>query len=65
MQTLVIKVPDSKTQVVKDFLKEMGVAVKVKKQSIIPNAETIAAMDELKTGKAKKFKSVDELFSNL
>ena len=65
MQTLEIKVPDSKTQAVKDFLKEMGVAVKVKKQSTAPNADTIAAMDELKAGKGKKFKSVDELFSNL
>jgi len=32
MQTLEIKVPDSKTQVVKDFLKEMGVTIKVKKK---------------------------------
>jgi len=63
MQTLEIKVPDSKTQAVKDFLKEMGVAVKVKKQSITPNADTIAAMNELKAGKGKKFNSVDELFA--
>ena len=36
MQTLEIKVPDSKTQAVKDFLKEMGVTIKVKKAKYYP-----------------------------
>jgi hypothetical protein len=44
---------------VKEFLKELGVTIKVKKQNI-PNAETIAAMNELKAGKGKRFKNADE-----
>lgn len=65
MQTLEIKVPDDKTRLVKEFLKELGVTVKVKKEVNTPNADTIAAMNELKAGKGKKFKSVDELFNSI
>jgi len=65
MQTLEIKVPDNKTRLVKEFLKELGVTVKVKKEVNIPNAETIAAMDELKAGKGKKFASVNDLFNSI
>ncbi|GGB08344.1 MULTISPECIES: type II toxin-antitoxin system RelB/DinJ family antitoxin [Mucilaginibacter] len=65
MQTLEIIVPDNKTRLVKDILKELGVTIKVKKENKTPNAETIAAMDELKAGKGKKFKSVDELFKSI
>lgn len=65
MQTLEIHVPDSKTRLVKEFLKELGVTVKVKRESKIPNASTIAAMDELKAGKGKKFKSVEDLFASV
>jgi len=65
MQTLEIKVPDSKTNLVMAYLKELGVTVKVKKNAKTPNAETIAAMNELKAGKGKKFNSVDELFNSI
>ena len=65
MQTLEIKVPDNKTRLVKEFLKELGVTVKVKKEEKVPNADTIAAMDELKAGKGKKFKNVEELFKSI
>lgn len=65
MQTLEIKVPDNKTRLVKEFLKELGVTVKVKKEDKVPNADTIAAMDELKAGKGKKFKNVEELFKSI
>jgi antitoxin component of RelBE/YafQ-DinJ toxin-antitoxin module len=65
MQTLEIIVPDNKTRLVKDILEELGVTIKVKKENKTPNAETIAAMDELKAGKGKKFKSVDELFKSI
>ena len=65
MQTLEIKVPDSKTRLVKGFLKELGVTVKVKKENDIPNADTIAAMDELKAGKGKKFKNAEDLFNSI
>jgi hypothetical protein len=65
MQTLEIKVPDNKTRLVKEVLKEFGVIVKVKKKEKVPNADTIAAMDELKAGKGKKFKNVEELFKSI
>ena len=64
MQTLEINVPESKTRLVKELLRELGVAVKVKKGNT-PNAETIAAIEELKAGKGKKFKNVDELFNSI
>jgi len=64
MQTLEIQVPDSKTALVKEFLQELGIAVKVKANKT-PNAETIAAMEELKAGKGRKFNSVDELFDSI
>jgi hypothetical protein len=67
MQTLEIKVPDAKTQLVKNFLEEMGIEVKIKAKGRgkIPNADTIAAMEELKVGNGKKFKSVEELFKSI
>lgn len=65
MQTLEIKVPDNKARLVKEVLKEFGVTVKVKKENTVPNADTIAAMDELKAGKGKKFKSVEDLFNSI
>lgn len=65
MQTLEIIVPDDKTRLVKNILKELGVTIKIKKEKKIPNAETIAAIDELKAGRGKKFKNVDELFNSI
>jgi hypothetical protein len=65
MQTLEIKVPDNKTHLVVTFLKEMGVSVKIKKNTNLPNADTIAAMAELKEGKGKKFKDVNSLFNSI
>jgi hypothetical protein len=65
MQTLEIIVPDDKTRLVKNILKELGVTIKIKKEKKTPNVETIAAMDELKAGKGKKFKNVDELFNSI
>ncbi|WP_028297056.1 hypothetical protein [Olivibacter sitiensis] len=65
MQTLEIKVPDNKILLVKELLKELGVSIKVKKDAGIPNAETIAAMNELKAGRGKKFKSVEALFNSI
>jgi len=65
MQTLEIKVPENKTRLVKEFLKELGVTIKVKKESNTPNASTISAMNELKAGKGVKFESVDALFNSI
>ena len=65
MQTLTIKVPDNKAALIKELLKELGVTIKVKEKTYTPNADTILAMDELKAGKGKMFKSVDELFNSI
>ncbi len=65
MQTLEIKVPEGKTRLVKGLLKELGVIIKVKKENNTPNSETLAAMNELKAGKGRKFKSVEELFKSI
>jgi hypothetical protein len=62
MQTLEIIVPDNKSHLVKGFLKELGITVKVKRASDVPNEQTTAAMDELKAGKGKKFQNVEEIF---
>ncbi|HEX8019702.1 hypothetical protein [Mucilaginibacter sp.] len=61
MQTLKIIVPDDKTRLVKDILKELGVT----KESKTPNTETIAAMYKLKDRKGKKLKNVDDLFKSI
>ena len=65
MQTLLIKVPENKTKLVIQFLKQAGVAIKVEEEKKIPNSATIAAMDELKKGKGKKFKNVEALFNSI
>jgi hypothetical protein len=72
MQTLEIKVPADKIKLVKDFLKKMDISFKVKKENATakagrktPNAETLAAMNELKAGKGKKFKSVADIFDSI
>lgn len=65
MQTLEIQVPDNKTRLVTDLLKELGVTVKIKSKSGIPNADTRAAMNELKAGKGTKFDSVEDLFNSI
>ncbi|SHN36729.1 hypothetical protein [Mucilaginibacter sp. OK098] len=63
MQTFIIKVPDHKLQIVDAFLKESGLAFR--SQTHVANADTKAAMDELKSGKGRQFKSVDELFKSI
>ncbi|WAC39178.1 hypothetical protein [Pedobacter sp. SL55] len=69
MTTLTIHIPDSKADFIKQLLKELDVKVETKKESKKaerkPNAETIKAMEELKTGKGKVFNSAKELFSSL
>lgn len=65
METLEIQVPDGKTRLVKEFLKELGVTIKVKPKKKIPNSNTLSAMKELREGKGVKFKSVEELFNSI
>jgi antitoxin component of RelBE/YafQ-DinJ toxin-antitoxin module len=68
MTILTIEIPDQKVAAVKRVLKEMGataVIKTVKKEPELPNAETIKAINELKAGKGKRFKSVDALFESI
>ena len=65
MQTLEIQVPENKSRLVKELLKELGVRIKIKKGKNIPNSETISAMEELKSGKAIKFKNTTQLFDSI
>jgi len=63
--TYQIEIPADKTKEVLAVLKALNVKVKTLKKSEVPNAETIAAMEELKAGKGKRFNSVDELFDSI
>ncbi|MDB5088714.1 MAG: hypothetical protein JWR09_2708 [Mucilaginibacter sp.] len=63
MQIFIVKVPDNKLQIVTAFLKESGIVFT--NTANTPNADTKAAMDELKAGKGKTFKSVEELFKSI
>lgn len=65
METLIINIPEGKVRLVKELLAELGVSIKLKKQRRLPNADTIAAMEELKAGKGKKFKDVEALFNSI
>lgn len=65
METLIINIPNNKARLVKELLTELGVSIRLKKESTLPNADTIAAMKELKAGKGKKFKSVEALFKSI
>ncbi len=65
MKTLQIQVPEKKEAVIKVILKELGISFKSVKEPKAPNVKTIAAMEELKAGKGKKFKSVQALFGSI
>lgn len=65
METLEIQVPDGKTRLVKEFLKELGVTIKVKPKKKVANSDTLSAMKELPEGKGVKFKSVEHLFNTI
>ena len=65
METLEIQVPDGKTRLVKEFLKELGVTIKVKSKKKVANSDTLSAIKELRDGKGVKFKSVEELFNTI
>ncbi|MNK64933.1 hypothetical protein D3C87_842180 [compost metagenome] len=69
MTTLTIHVPDSKADFIKQLLKELDVKIEIKKANKktnrTPNAETIKAMKELKTGKGKVFDTAKDLFASL
>lgn len=63
--TYQIDIPEDKTKDVLAILKALKVKVRSVKSVKSPNAETIAAMKELKAGKGRKFKSVRDLFETI
>ena len=65
MQTLEIKVPDTKIEYVKTILKKAGVTIIEKKAMDYPNRQTQSAMEELKSGKGKKFQNTEDLFKSI
>lgn len=65
MQTFEIQVPDNKSKLVKEFLKQAGVTIKVKKEKNTLNSATISAMKELKEGKGIKFKNIESFFNSI
>jgi antitoxin component of RelBE/YafQ-DinJ toxin-antitoxin module len=67
MTTLTIQIPDKKADLAKQILKELGATIISKKEKKhTPNAETVKAINELRSGKSGKvFDSAKELFASL
>ena len=70
MAALIIESENTaKLKLLANLAKELGLKAKmesvVASRKNVPNAETIAAMDELRTGKGKKFKDVKALFDSI
>ncbi len=53
------------TQAINLFLKQVALRGGIPFDIKVPNADTLAAMEELDSGKGKRFKSKDELFEDL
>lgn len=68
MTIATIEIPDKKTTLVKQLLKELGVTVKIEKVAVSknkPNAETQKAIEAARAGKTKKIKNLDSFFKSL
>lgn len=53
------------TQAINLFLKQVALRGGIPFDIKVPNADTLAAMEELDSGKGKRFKSADDLFEDL
>lgn len=53
------------TQAINLFLKQVALRGGIPFDIKVPNADTLAAMDELESGKGARFKSKDEFFEDL
>lgn len=53
------------TQAINLFLKQVALRGGIPFDIKVPNADTLAAMEELESGKGKRSKSKDELFEDL
>ena len=42
-----------------------GITIMPKQKTYKPNAETVAAIKELRSGKCKRYKSADEMFNDI
>ena len=53
------------TQAINLFLKQVALRGGIPFDIKVPNANTLAAIEELDSGKGKRFKSADDLFEDL
>lgn len=53
------------TQAINLFLKQVALRGGIPFDIKVPNADTLAAMEELTSGKAQRFNSADDLFEDL
>lgn len=53
------------TQAINLFLKQVALRGGIPFDIKVPNADTLAAMEELDSGKSQRFKSKEELFEDL
>ena len=53
------------TQAINLFLKQVALRGGIPFDIKVPNADTLAAIEELDSGKGKRFKSADDLFEDL
>ena len=70
MTALIIESENTeKLKLLASLAKELGLKAKmellVANKKNVPNAETIASMDELRAGKGKKFKDAKALFDSI
>lgn len=63
MITLPIELPAEETSIFKEFL--IKINGKIISEDMVPNKETIKAMEALKSGKGVRVGSVDELFESI
>lgn len=63
MEILTVQLPEKEIKLFKQLLKKFNATIV--SQTSIPNADTIEAMNEVKSGKGVKFSSVEELFNSI
>ena len=68
METITIKYNPANTLAMSaiELLRRIkGITIVPQQKSYKPNAETVAAIKELRSGKCKRYKSADEMFNDI
>ena len=68
MTTLTIHIPDSKADFIKKLLKELDIkveSVETKKESRVPNKETIKAIEDARRGKTTRITDFKAFFEKI